>query len=199
MTHPPPGRTCAGLVLTGGASRRFGAPKAEARIGHERLADRAARLLLAVAAPVLEVGPGHTGLPALLEEPAGTGPLAAVAAGADALAARGIMAPVLVLAVDLPLVDASLLALLAGWPASDAVVPRVHGRPQPLCARYSAAVLAHAGVLVARGSRAMRDLLRIVDVTWLDDDVWGEVASPDAFADVDTSDDARRLGVEPPG
>jgi len=40
--------TAGGLLLTGGASRRFGSPKAELTIDGERLADRGARLLLDV-------------------------------------------------------------------------------------------------------------------------------------------------------
>ena len=44
-----PGRVhTGGLLFTGGASRRFGSPKAELMVDGERLADRGARLLLEV-------------------------------------------------------------------------------------------------------------------------------------------------------
>lgn len=62
------GGTCAGLLLTGGASRRMGADKALLEIGGRRLADRGASVLAAVCHPVLEVGPGVSGLPAVRED-----------------------------------------------------------------------------------------------------------------------------------
>ena len=74
---------------------------------------RVVEALSAVADPVLEVGPGRSGLPAVREEPAGAGPLVAIAAGWRALRGRGHAGPVLVLACDLPLVDAAVTRLLA--------------------------------------------------------------------------------------
>jgi len=190
----------AGLVLTGGASRRFGAPKADVRVAGERLADRTARILAEVAVPVLEVGPGHSTLDAVLEDPPGAGPLAAVVAGAAALADRGMTdSGVLVVAVDLPFLDGTFLRWLAAAPPADAVVPRVDGRAQPLCARYSSAALARAAGLVAAGERSMRVLLDGLAVRWLEADEWGPVTQAACFADVDTPDDARRFGLETPG
>ncbi|HZI37181.1 MAG TPA: NTP transferase domain-containing protein, partial [Acidimicrobiia bacterium] len=52
----------AGLLLTGGASRRMGRDKALLEVGGRRLVDRAASVLAAVADPVLEVGPGWSEL-----------------------------------------------------------------------------------------------------------------------------------------
>lgn len=190
----------AALLLTGGASRRFGGPKADVRVGDERLADRSARVLAAVAAPVLEVGPGRSSLEAVLEDEPGAGPLAAVAAGGAALAARGAGdLPVLVLAVDLPFVDEAWLRTLARASSADAIVPRVAGRAQPLCARYSAAALARAARLVADGARSMQALLEVLDVRWVDEPEWFGITTARCFVDVDTPDDARRVGLEPPG
>jgi molybdopterin-guanine dinucleotide biosynthesis protein A len=186
------------LLFTGGASRRFGSPKAELRINDERLADRGARLLLEVCETVLEVGPGYSSLPTVREEPAGSGPLAALAAGADALAARGATGPFLVLAVDLPFVTRTLLEYVRDHPTPSTVVPRVDGVAQPLCARYSPDAAATARALVVDGARAMKALLGAVAVTWVDDDEWGRVASADALDDVDTPDDALRSGLQLP-
>src|SRR5690606_28313247 len=151
-----------------------GTPKADVRIAGERLADRTARLLGAVADPVLEVGPGWSSLPAIVEDPPGAGPLAAVVAGAAALVAAGAGdRPVLVVAVDLPALDPALLRWLAGLDAdAEAVVPRVDGRAQPLCARYSASALARAGGLVAAGERSMRALLEVLALRWVDAPEW---------------------------
>ena len=184
--------------MTGGASRRFGSPKAELAVDGERLADRGARLLRDVCDVVLEVGPGYSSLPAVREDPAGTGPLAALAAGGDALVARDSPTYFLVLAVDLPFVGRRLLEHLRDHSAAGVVVPRVDGEPQSLCARYSFDALAVAHSLLADGARSMKALLDAVPVTWVDDDDWSCVASVDAFADVDTPDDAVLRGLERP-
>jgi molybdopterin-guanine dinucleotide biosynthesis protein A len=191
--------TVGGLLFTGGASRRFGSPKAELTVDGERLADRGARLLVDVCDVALEVGPGYSSLPAVREEPPGSGPLAALVAGADALVARGASGPFLVLAVDLPFIERALLEYLRDHPTPNTVVPRVDGAPQPLCARYSRDVAATARALLDDDARAMKALLGAIPVTWVDDDEWCRVASVDALADVDTPDDARRSGLQLPG
>jgi molybdopterin-guanine dinucleotide biosynthesis protein A len=190
----------AGLLLTGGASTRLGVDKAELRRDGERLADRTARLLAAVCTVAVEVGPGASDLPAVREDPPGSGPLAALVAGADALARRGVEAPVLVLGVDLPFLERPLLEWLAGRPGSGTVVPRVDGSPQPLCARYGWGDLAVAARLRRDGATAMRALLDAVAVTYVDEDAWGIVTDRSGLDDVDTPDAVTRAGLEwPPG
>lgn len=188
----------AGLLLTGGASSRLGVPKAELRRDGERLADRNAAVLASVCTMTLEVGPGSSPLPAVREEPPGSGPLAALVAGADALRSRGVERSVLVLGVDLPFVDVALLRWLAARPGSGTVVPRVDGVAQPLCARYSTADLAVAARLRREGAASMRSLLDTVAVTYVDERAWGVVADRSCFADVDTPDAVARAGLEWP-
>jgi len=188
----------AGLLLTGGGSSRLGVPKAELRRAGERLADRGARVLDVVCAPAIEVGPGYSPLPAVREDPPGGGPLAAVVAGAAALAERGVTGPVLALAVDAPFVEVELLAWLAAHPVPGSVVPRVAGRAQPLCARYAAADLALAADLLAGGATALRELLAAAAVTYADEDAWGGVATGRAFRDVDTPEAVAQAGLEWP-
>jgi molybdopterin-guanine dinucleotide biosynthesis protein A len=191
----------AGLLLTGGSSRRMGRDKAALTIGGVRLVDRAQAVLAAVCYPVLEVGPGWSSLDAVREEPPGAGPLAAVAAGGAALRSRGHPGPALVLAVDLPNVDEPLLRFLADFPGQTTVVPFVGGHPQPLCARYAADALAAAGTLAAEGETSMRALLgSLPEVQWAGPRMWGSVATETAFLDVDTPEDlerAERSDVEP--
>jgi molybdopterin-guanine dinucleotide biosynthesis protein A len=189
----------AGLLLTGGASRRYGSPKAELALHGERLADRGARVLRAVCDDVIEVGPGYSSLPAVREAPAGSGPLAALAAGIDAIRTHSAPASILVLAVDLPFVDVALLEYLRDYESPNAVVPRVGGIAQPLSARYGNDVAEVARALLADGARSMRALLDVLPVTWLDENDWGVVAAGTAFVDVDTPDDAVRSGLESPG
>jgi molybdenum cofactor guanylyltransferase len=196
VTPAPP---VAGLLLTGGASRRLGVDKATLRLGGETLADRAARVLARVCAPVLEVGPGVTGLARVDEGAHRRGPLVALAAGGEALRARGHTGPAIALAVDLPRVGVALLELLRDWPGEPTVVPEVEGRMQTVCARYGFDALLAARSLVDGGVTRLGDLLEVVDVDRIDAATWGAVASAGDFADVDVADDAARLGIELPG
>jgi molybdopterin-guanine dinucleotide biosynthesis protein A len=189
----------AGILLTGGKSRRLGVDKARLVLDGETLAVRGARLLTGVCAPVMEVGAGASGLRAVLEEPAGAGPLAAIAAGGEELRARGHRGAVVVLAVDLPCATPALLAALRDWPGEPTVVPRAAGRLQLVSARYGADALVAARSLVTAGVRALGGLLDVVDHDVMEESVWGAVASADAFADVDTPADAARLHIDLPG
>lgn len=179
----------AGLLLTGGASRRMGTDKASIRVDGVPLAARTAAVLGRVVSPVLEVGPGRSGLTAVLEDPPGCGPLAAVAAGAGALASLGHAGPALVVATDLPRLGVRCLRQLAAHPGTESVVPVVAGRPQWLVARWSAAALALAPALVRAGERGVRALGR-VEVAWLDEPEWA-----DELLDVDTHADLARAGL----
>ena len=193
------GPRVAGLLLTGGASRRLGTDKARLVLHGETLAVRAARTLAAVCNPVIEVGGGATTLPVVREQPAGGGPLAAIAAGGEALRERGHHGPAIVLAVDFPNVTVALLELLRDWRGEPTVVPNDRGNLQIACARYGGDALLAAQSLVVGGVRALRALLDVVEVDIVSESVWHAVATPDSFIDVDTPGDAARLGIELPG
>ena len=190
----------AGLLLTGGSSRRMGRDKAELVIAGERLADRTARALAAVCDPVLEVGPGRSTLDAVDDAPAAgaarSGPLAALVTGAAALHARDYGGAVVLLGVDLPFVSDPLLRLVADHPAADTVVPVAGGMRQSCCARYSPGALATAAELVEGGERALHALLAAVPVVEIGEDEWRAVAGADALVDLDTPEDLVRYGVE---
>jgi molybdopterin-guanine dinucleotide biosynthesis protein A len=181
----------------------MGTDKALIEVAGLRLVDRVAAVLSAVANPVVEVGPGWSGLPAVREEPPGSGPLAALSAGAAALRAAGHDGSVLVLAVDMPRVGIELLRFLADRPGPVTAVPRAGGHPQPMCARYGPEVLAAIDERLAAGGRSLRDLLESLAtsgaVRWVEPEEWEPVAGPDAFADVDTPEDLRRLREGPHG
>jgi molybdenum cofactor guanylyltransferase len=98
-----------GILLTGGASSRFGSPKALARLEGETLGERAWRLLGEVSAERIAVG-RLDGLPFPALEDEGTGPVAAIAAALqDAAYEVAVVIP-----VDMPLLTPSSLKLLAG-------------------------------------------------------------------------------------
>lgn len=188
----------AGLVLTGGASRRLGVDKSTLVLDGETLAGRAARVLAALCERVLEVGPGVTELHAVRETPAGAGPLAALAAGSATLAASGAITSVVLLACDLPWVEPVLDALVAvaldDLPTIVAVVPvDDDGRRQYVCARYGPSALLRASTLVAAGERSLRGLVESFPsnaIMELDGFAAG------AFADIDGPDDARAAGID---
>ena len=188
--------TVAGLLLTGGRSRRLGVDKAELVLDGATLAARAATRLGAVCDPVLEVGPGRSELPVVREDPPGSGPLVALAAGGRALFGQGHDGDAILLAVDLPAMTVAFLELLRDRPGVRTVVPEVGGRLQPVCARYGRDAMAAADRLVREGVRSLHELLAAVEHAVLAEEEWRAVVGPDVFADVDTPDDARRLGVE---
>jgi molybdopterin-guanine dinucleotide biosynthesis protein A len=100
-------RALTGILLVGGASTRFGSPKALARFEGETLVERAWRLLGEACDERVAVG-RLEGLPFPAIEDEGTGPVAAIAAGL-----RGAANEVaVVIPVDMPLLTPAALRLL---------------------------------------------------------------------------------------
>jgi molybdopterin-guanine dinucleotide biosynthesis protein A len=174
----------------------MGRDKAELVVAGVRLADRAAHVLQIVCDPVLEIGSGRSALETVRDDDPHAGPLAALVTGAGALRTRGYEGPALLLAVDLPFVDARLLELLVNHPSADSVVPVTAGMRQSCCARYAPAALVTAADLVARGERAMHVLLSAVPVVEITEPEWRAVAPFDALADLDTPEDLARHGLD---
>jgi molybdenum cofactor guanylyltransferase len=111
-----------GLLLVGGASRRFGSPKALALLGGETLAERAWRLLGEACDERFAVGKLADGLPLpfpVLDDGSPVrAPIAGLAAGLRAASHNVCVA----LPVDTPLMTAEALHALAGA-CLDAAVP----------------------------------------------------------------------------
>lgn len=169
----------------------MGVDKATLLVDGETLALRAARVIGAVCDPVIEVGPGVGGLRSVREDPPGSGPLAALIAGADALE----VAPLLLLAVDLPFVSSALLDLIARWPGVGTVIPVVGGRPQHVCARYGQDAIAEARSRYATGERSLRWVRTLPGAVELDEASMSGVLSDRSFADLDEPADLERWGL----
>src|SRR4051812_12998765 len=149
-----------GVLLVGGASRRFGSPKALARLGDETLAERGWRTLGELCAERLALGKDADRLPLPFPVHDDGSPVPAPLAGLVAglrLARHDVC---VVLPVDTPLAGAETLRALAGA-CIDAAVPQTG--PLPGAYRRSAA-LAVLERRLARGALALRDALEELTV-----------------------------------
>ena len=127
-------------------------------------------------------------------DPTGARPARGARRRRDAVA--GHRDPVLLLACDLPFVDARAAARrLATSPGDGTVVPVDRdGIVQPVCARYSAAMRSTGpGSCSPTGSGRCAACCDETEVTRLAD------VDDRALVDVDTPDDARRWGIRRPG
>jgi len=151
----------AAVILAGGQARRMGGVvKALLVVDGARVIDRQLAVLRTLTREILiaanDAAPYATlGLPIVADETAGQGPLAGVLAALEAARAERV----LVVACDMPYLDAApLLRLLAADAAADIVVP-VSDRPEPLCARYGRACIEVIRRRLAAGERKAADLL----------------------------------------
>jgi molybdopterin-guanine dinucleotide biosynthesis protein A len=174
-------RGLTGVLLVGGASTRFGSPKALAVVGGETLAARAWRLLGDACDERIAVGKRADGLALpfeLLDD--GTevrAPIAGVVAGLRA--ARNEL--VAVIPVDLPRLTADALHALADACRDVAVPP---GGPLPgVYARRTLATLERA---LDRDRLRLRDAIATLDVVTVDLD-------PALLVNVNAPDDVRSL------
>lgn len=197
-------RSCVGVLLAGGAARRFGGrPKGLARLDGVRIADRVLDALRGASTRQLVIAndpaaaqwfPGER---VVTDETPGLGPLAGLATALHA--AEG--SPVLVVAWDMPFVTVELLCELRrrGEAGARAVVP-VHGREgwaEPLCAWYAPSVLPTCRRLLEAGARRAGALLDALlpGAETLGDEVLARFGDPARlFTSVDTPDALAALG-----
>lgn len=188
----------AAIVLAGGAGRRLGGPaKPTLPVAGHRMLDRVLRAA-AEAAPVVVVGKAPGDLPAAvlttLEDPPGSGPVAATAAGMALLPDDADH--VALLAADLPLLTPAAIAHLRRQLAASTVDGVLYvdadGRRQLLCGLWHAASLRAAldRLAARRGlpGASMRALLADLDVREV---AWTEPGPPPWF-DCDTDEDLRQ-------
>ena len=174
-------RGLTGILLVGGASSRFGAPKALARLGDETLAERAWRLLTETCAETIAVGKRADALPLpfpILDDGSPVrAPIAGLVAGLRA--ARSEVA--VVLPVDVPLLSpASIEALAAA--CVDAAVPPTG----PLPGAYRKSALGVLEKRLAAGRLVLRDALTELDVRLVE-------LEPRELANVNTPADLEAL------
>jgi molybdopterin-guanine dinucleotide biosynthesis protein A len=176
-----------GVLLVGGASKRFGSPKALARLDGETLAERGWRTLGEVCDERIAVGKLADGLelpfPLVDDGSPVRAPIAGVVAGLQAAA----NALCVFLPVDCPLVSAGLLRQLAeACAGGDAAVPQTG----PLPGAYRTAALPALRRLLAAERLALRDVLAGLDARTVRCD-------ESLLVNVNTVDDLQRLLTVP--
>jgi molybdenum cofactor guanylyltransferase len=176
----PEGVTVTGVVLAGGASRRFGSDKLAVDLGGRPLLHRAIERLLEVCdevvvvlspdgvEPSVPVGP----VTFARDETAHDGPLAGVAAGLAAVASELAV----VVGGDMPSLQPDVVKELFRTIEETGTVLAVlsdagDGRPLPCVVRREPA-LAAARRLLAAGRRRLRDLQAEVPTVVVEESIW---------------------------
>jgi molybdenum cofactor guanylyltransferase len=191
-------RRPSGILLAGGASRRFGRPKIVEPLDGAPLFHRPLRALIEACDDVVIVLAPDAEEPAL---PAGAdrvafvrdrvayeGPLAGTKAGLERV--RGELAALV--AADMPGVSAALLAFMAGHATGRACVVLADSngaRPLPAMLAVGPA-LALARTLLESGERRLRALMEGLDAEALSEAVWHVVDADGSWGrDVDVPGD----------
>lgn len=190
-----------GAILAGGASRRFGAPKAFASVGGVPIVRRVLRALREATPDVAVMASDAAafaalGIPVHPDEVPALGALGGVRTAlqrADAAGRPGALC----VACDLPFVSGGLLRELVAraGDGADAVVPESQGRRgvEPLCAFYSVRALPAVVAMLAAGERRAAELVTRIQTVRLPLDEVRRFGDPAVlFLNVNTPDDHRR-------
>ncbi|OGS91275.1 MAG: hypothetical protein A2061_08615 [Gallionellales bacterium GWA2_59_43] len=206
---------CTAIVMAGGDSQRMGTDKASLLFdGQTLLQSVIATMQQLFPQVIVSVRQPRAGieLPQVCDEQPDGGPLAGLAASLGQITTPWAF----MVACDMPFVVPEVVELLAGYrfkPPSvppcqggsdcsspdkerpggvlyQAVVPIVHGHPQPLAAFYAASCLALLRTSLAARQNSLRGVLKQLDVRYVDE---AEMLKADpllrSFFDLDTPQD----------
>lgn len=182
-----------GIVLAGGLSRRYGSPKALAKLGNKYYYELAYEALEPVCHSVIVVGrPEYVHLlnktgQVILDMPefAGLGPLAGIYTVMDAYDADQYM----ILPCDMPYISSDIMtALLASYNGEDVLAVEADGHDHPLVAVYSNRMKPIIRAALEDGRFGVMPLLNEVQTRWING--WGLVSELEghsyAFHNVNT-------------
>lgn len=195
-----------GMILAGGRSQRMGSNKALLPVPDRpslTFVEHLASLLSSLCSEVLLVARDETSVKGYMPLPGehpswrliydlqpDQGPLMGLYTGLLA----SFSSHALVLAVDQPFVQPTLLSWLCAFPlTNEALVPRVQGIPQVLLARYPCSILPVVRECLQTGRRDPRALLEKVPVRFLEEEQLRTV-DPElrSFVNVNTPEDFQR-------
>ncbi len=181
---------CTAIVMAGGDSSRMGCDKANVKLGEKTLLQTVAatmqqlfpQVIVSVRQPRADID-----LPQVCDEVPNGGPLAGLVASMGQINTPWAF----MVACDMPFVVPEVVELLAGHRLQhQAVVPVVHGHPQPLAAFYAASCLAPLRASLAAQQKGLRSVLKQLDVRYVDE---AEMLEADpllrSFFDLDTPQD----------
>lgn len=168
------------IVLTGGTSKRFGSDKSAALINGRTLLE----ILTEGLEDLIIVGP-KTPIKAryVREEPIGAGPVAAIAAGVQAVNSELVA----IFATDMPFAS-KIISELEVALINDAAIPvDKDGYAQPFAALYKVDALRRAlDSFESLENRSMRDLIAKLNIDLI------PVVESEALLDIDTKEDLIR-------
>jgi molybdopterin-guanine dinucleotide biosynthesis protein A len=181
------------LVLAGGDSRRMGRPKAWLEVGDtvllryvvDRLAPAFSEVMVSFAEPeqLLEPVPYRI----VFDRKASAGPLAGLEAGLAAARNEVVFA----VACDMPYVTQDLAQMAVTTARRcDAAIPRIDGRPEPVCAAYRRSALPFIAGAINTGRLRAAEIVGELDVTWL------EGLDPELFRSLNSPQDLERFHAE---
>lgn len=181
---------CTAIVMAGGDSQRMGRDKVSLLMGEETLLQTVAATMRQLFPQVIvSVRQPRAGidLPQVCDEQPDGGPLAGLVAGLSHITTPWAF----VVACDMPFIMPEVVELLARYRSQhQAVVPVVHGHPQPLAAFYAAGCLAPLRASLAARQNSLRGVLKQLDVRYVDEAGMRQ-ADPllRSFFDLDTPQD----------
>ena len=181
---------CTAIIMAGGDSSRMGTDKASLLFdGQTLLQSVIAAMQQLFPQVVVSVRQPRAGidLPQVCDEVPDGGPLAGLAACLGQITTPWAF----MVACDMPFVVPEVVELLAGYRLKhQAVVPVVHGHPQPLAAFYAASCLAPLRASLAAQQKGLRGILKQLDVRYVGE---AEMLEADphlrSFFDLDTPQD----------
>ena len=195
-----------GAILAGGASRRFGSPKALARVGGRTIVERVRSALAEAVDDVVVIANepylfSDLGLRTRADEVAGLGALGGIVTALRWAREEG-RPGALCVPCDMPFVAPGLLRVILDRVdgSADAVVPESRGRRgvEPLCAWYSVRALEAAEAMAASEERALHVFVGQLETARIPLAEVERVGDPEVlFLNVNTVDDHRRaMGLE---
>jgi molybdenum cofactor guanylyltransferase len=191
-------KSCAGYVLAGGASSRFGADKALAQLGGKTMLARMRELLGSVAKDVRIVAAsaeyGDGSIRAVPDRWPGEGPLGGIiTALEDAREREASTTHCLIVSCDMPFLNAQWLEYLSAYAASheaEIVAPRSRQGLEPLCACWRVGAAEPLRQLFESGMRKITDAFAHVRTEILDEEHWKRFDSADRlFWNMNTQQD----------